>query len=185
MPSNRILLLGPAPGRMPPEQALEMLRPAQLPSLTKCVLTDTKFDAHKAAKTFNIAANYEPEPVQLWTLASWSGSKGHSAEQYGDGLELFALRSIIKRDGPFGYIILQRKASDLAERWAALPDEIGDRLYMELGDGSLLFNLRAPASSAFIDALWDLHLTGSVYGFEEYSMAAALAAAAQAVEMNV
>ncbi|MBA3576605.1 MAG: hypothetical protein H0W39_03170 [Sphingomonas sp.] len=190
MPSSRVLLLGPAPSRMPPTQALEMLRPAELPKLTKlprltkCVLTNTKFATGKAAKTFNIEANYEPEPVQLQTLAGWSGLKERSAEQLADGLVLFALRAVIDRDGPFGYVILQRQAADLSQRWPALEEEIGEHLYTDLGDGNTLLNLRGPGGSAFVDALWELHLTGAVYCFDDYSLAATLAVAAQAVELN-
>jgi hypothetical protein len=98
-----------------------------------------------------------------------------------DGLELFALRTIIKRDGPFDFVILQRQASDLAERWPALKDEIGERLYLDLGDEGLLLNLAGPCGSALIDTLWGLHLTGAVYGLDNYSLAAALAVAANAI----
>jgi hypothetical protein len=170
---------------MPPEQALEMLRPAEIPGLTKCVLTTAKFDTKKAAKTFNIEANYAREAVELQTLAAWSELGAElSAERLADGLELFALRSIIERDGPFEYVILQRQASALAERWPALKDEIGERLYLDLGNEGLLLNLAGPYGSALIDTLWELHLTGAVYGLENYSLAAALAVAADAIGLT-
>lgn len=169
---------------MPADRALEMLRPVELPGLIKCVLTDAKFDAQKAAKTFNVEANYDAEPVQLWTLAAWSGSDARSAEPYLDALELFALRAIIKRDGPFDYIILQRHVSNWAEGWSSLQKEVNDKLYLDLGDGSLLLNLRAPGGSLFLEIWWELHLTGAVYGFKDYSRAAALAAAAHALGLS-
>lgn len=184
MPSSRILLLGPAPSRMLPAEAIEMLRPAELPRVTKCVLTEAKFDTGKAAKTFNIGAKYEREPVELQTLAHWSGLKGGSAEQLDDGLELFALRAVIERDGPFGWLILQRRAADLTPRWPALVKKLGDRLYLDLDDRNVLINLRAADGPTFIEAWWDLHLTGAVYGFEDYREGTAMAAAAQAVALT-
>lgn len=184
MRSSRILLLGPAPSRMAPAEALEMLRPAELPKLTKCVLTNAKFDTAKAAKTFNIDANYGPEPVQLQTLAGWSGLKEGSTDQLADALELFALRAVTARDGPFGYAILQRHATNLTERWPSIAEEVDDQLSLDLGDGNLLLNLRAQAGPAFVDALWQLYLTGAVYGFVEYSFETAVAAAAEAAEHN-
>ena len=182
MPSSRILLLGPAPNRMPPEQSLDMLRPAQIPGISKCVLTKAKFNTNKLAKTFNIEANYAPEPVQLQTLAAWSGlGAGGSAEQLNDAIELFALRAVFERDGPFDYAILQRQPIDLTERWPALVDELGDKLYLDLGEEALFFNLTAPRGSDFIENLWALHLTGAVYAIEDYSPGAALAVAADSV----
>jgi hypothetical protein len=169
---------------MAPAEALEMLRPAELPKVTKCVLTNAKFDTAKAAKTFNIEANYAADPVRLQTLAAWSGLKERSAEQLADGLELFALRAVIERDGPFGYVILQRHAAELTERWPVLAEEISERLYMDFGSGNLLLNLRSPPGSAIVDALWELYLSGAVYGFTDYSFGTAVAAAAQAVELN-
>lgn len=185
MPDARILLLGPAPNRMAPEQALEMLRPAEIPGLTKCVLTRAKFDTKKAAKTFNIEANYAPEPVELQTLAAWSEvGTAECAEQLNDAMELFALRAVIERDGPFDYVILQRQAFDLAERWPALVDELGEKLYLNLGEEGLLLKLNTPSASDLIDALWELHLTGAVYAMEDYSAGAALALAANAVRLG-
>lgn len=184
MRSRRILLMGPAPTRAAPVQALEMLRGATLPKLTKCVLTDAKFDTQKAAKTFNIEAGYAPEPAQLQTLAGWSGLHEQAAEQLADGLELFALRAVIQRDGPFGYLILQRNPSDLTQRWPALEEQIGDSLFIDLGDGNLLFNLRCAGGPAFLEALWELYVTGAVYGFEDYSFGAAVGAACEAAGLN-
>lgn len=184
MRSARILLLGPSPDRMPSPEALEMLRPAELPKLTKCVLTNAKFETAKAARTFNIEANYEAEPEQLRTLAAWSGLKEDSSEQLADGLELFALRAVIERDGPFGTVILQRNPTDLTERWPAIAEELGEHLYLDLGNGNVLLNLRSPSGSAVVDALWELYLSGAVYGFIDYSFGVAVAAAAQTVELN-
>jgi len=182
--SARILLLGPSPDRMPPAEALEMLRPTELPKLTKCVLTDAKFETAKAAKTFNIQANYAAEPEQLRTLAAWSGLKDGAAEQLADGLEIFALRAVIERDGPFGYIVLQRHVADLARRWPAMAEEADEKLYLDLGDGNVLLSLRAPRGSAIVDCLWELYLSGAVYGLIDYSFRAAATAAAQAAELN-
>lgn len=184
MRSARILLLGPSPSRMAPTEALELLRPTELPKLTKCVLTNAKFETAKAAKTFNIEAGYAAAPVQLQTLAAWSGLKEQAAEQLADGLELFALRAVIERDGPFGYVILQRHPAGLTERWPAIAEQCGEQLYMDLGNGNSLLSLRSPRGSAIVDALWELYFSGAVYGFTDYSFPAAVAAAAQAVELN-
>jgi hypothetical protein len=169
---------------MAPAQALDMLRPPELPKLTKCVLTDSKFDTEKAAKAFNIEANYAPEPAQLQTLAGWSGLKDEAAEQLADGLQLFALRAVIERDGPFGTVIVQRTPADLNQSWLALAEELGDELFLETADGNLLLNLNHPGGHGFLDALWAPYLTGAVYGIADYSFGAALAAAAGAVELN-
>jgi hypothetical protein len=169
---------------MEPAKALEMLRPTELPKLTKCVLTNAKFETAKAAKTFNIQANYAAEPERLRTLAASSGRKEGSAEQLADGLELFALRAVIKRDGPFGYVILQRQTADLAGRWPAIVEQAGEQLFVDLGEGNVLLSLRSPRGQAIVDALWELYFSGAVYGFVDYSFHAAVAAAAQAVELN-
>lgn len=168
---------------MEPADALEMLRPAELPKLTKCVLTDAKFDTQRVAKTFNIEANYPPEPALLRTLAGWSGLGDEAAERLADGLQIFALRSVVDRDGPFGTVIVQRNPCDFTQRWAALIEQLGDELYLELGKGNVVLNLNA-GSKALLDALWTLYETGAVYGFTGYSFGAALAAAADSVRVN-
>jgi hypothetical protein len=183
LPSSRILLIGPVPSRIEPADALELLRPADLPKLTKCLLTDAKFDTKRAAKTFNIEADYPPETALLRTLAGWSGLGDDAAEALADGLEVFALRSVVDRDGPFGTVIVQRSPSDFTQRWSALIEQLGNELYLELGQGNVVLNLNA-GSKALLDALWTLYETGAVYGFSDYSFSAALAAAADSVRLS-
>jgi hypothetical protein len=168
---------------MLPGDALEMLRRAELPRLTKCVLTEAKFDTKKAAKTFNIGAKYEREPVELQTFAHWSGLKGGSSEQLADGLELFALRAVIEREGPFGWLILQRRPADLTQRWPQLVNDLGDQLFLHFDETNVLINLRAERSAAFLGAWWDLHISGAIYSFDSYSESKAMAVAARAVAL--
>jgi len=159
-----------------------MLRATDLPKLTKCVLTDAKFDTQKAAKTFNIDADYSPLPPQLQTLGAWAGLPP-AADAIADAIELYALRAIIERDGPFGYAILQRAAGDIGKQWPALREKIGDRPYLCFEKGNALLNL-GKGNALFLDMMWDLYLSGAVYGFDPYSFEAALGIAAEAMQLN-
>ncbi|QIK78070.1 hypothetical protein G7077_03230 [Sphingomonas piscis] len=180
MPSSRVLLIGPSPSRVPPSQALEMLRLAELPKLTKCVLTDSKIEPQSVAKTFNIEAGYAADAAQQATFANWSGLQPKPTEQLLDGQEIFAVRTVVERDGPFGYVILQRQAADLTQLWPKLEQEIGDSLYLDLGDGNFVLNLRATGGLTLLDDLWELYRTGAVYGLVSYSFGLALDVAVQA-----
>jgi hypothetical protein len=184
LPEPRILLCGPSPQTMAPQQALEMLKQATLPNALLCVITNGKFDTDKAAKTFNIDAGYSPEPPRLLTLAAWAGSPARSAEQCVDGHELFALRSVIKRDGPFDYALLQRGPTKIAERWADLKAKIDGKLFLPVQHKSVLFNLHDERSTAFLDHAWALYSSGGVYAMTDYSLKGALAVAAEAVRLE-
>lgn len=182
MPEPRILLCGPAPSRTEPAKALAMLGATDLPKLTKCVLTDAKFDTQKAAKTFNIDADYSPVPPQLQTLGAWAGLPP-TADQVADAIELYALRSIIERDGPFGYAILQRGPGDIAKQWPTLREKIADRPFLCFGKGNVLLNLGKP-NAHFLDLMWDLYVSGAAYAIDPYSFEAALGVAAEAMQLD-
>lgn len=184
MPEPRILLCGPSPQTMAPQQALEMLRQTKLANALLCVITNGKFDTDKAAKTFNVDAGYSPEPPRLLTLAAWAGLPSRSAEQRVDGHELFALRSVIKRDGPFDYALLQRGPTRIDERWSDLQAKIEGKLFLPVQHRSVLFNLRDDRAPAFLDQAWTFYSSGAVYGMADYSLKAALAVAAEAVRLE-
>jgi hypothetical protein len=46
-------------------------------------------------------------------------------------------------------------------------------------------SLKNPATSAFLDAAWDLYRTGAVYGMQNYSTAAALGLAEDAAKLKM
>jgi hypothetical protein len=184
LPEPRILLCGPSPQTMAPPQALDMLKQSALPNSLLCVITNGKFDTGNAAKTFNIDAGYSPEPPRLLTFAAWAGLAARSAEQCTDGHELFALRSVIKRDGPFDYALLQRGPTKIDERWPDLKAKIEGKLFLAVQHRSVLFNLGDERSSDFLQRAWELYSSGAVYGMADYSLKAALSVAAEAVRLE-
>ena len=184
MPEPRILLCGPSPQTMAPQQALEMLQQEKLANALLCVITNGKFDTRKTAKTFNIDAGYSPEPPRLQTLAAWAGLPSPGAEQCVEGHELFALRSIIKRDGPFDYVLLQRGPTKIAERWSDLQAKIEGKLFLPVQHRSVLFNLRDERAPGFLQQAWELYASGAVYAIADYSLKAALSVAADAVRLE-
>lgn len=184
MSEPRVLVCGPSPERMAPAQALEMLRQVTLPHAAKVVVTNGKFDTQKAAKTFNLEAGYPPEPAQLQTLSTWAGLPARSSEQYRDGFDLFALRAVLRRDGPFDYVLLLRARADLEERWAELRDQVEGKLFVTFDDDNVLFDFRDVWTTGFLERAWELYVTGTVYAIDDYSLQAALAAAANAVRLE-
>lgn len=185
MSEPRVLVCGPSPKTMAPAQALEMLQPVTLPNSTKCVVTNGKFDTQKAAKTFNIEGGHSPEPAQLQTLAAWSGLlPARLAEQCRDGLDLFALRAVLQRDGPFDYAVLQRGETAVDDCWTELREKVEGKLFVVFDGSSLLFDLRDERSSAFLDRAWEMYVTGTVYAIADYSFEAALSTAADAVRLE-
>ena len=59
-----------------------------LPNATKFVITTGKFDAEKAASTFNIEGSYPAEPAHLQTLARYAAA-GPGEQCFRDGYDLF------------------------------------------------------------------------------------------------
>jgi hypothetical protein len=184
LPKPKILLCGPVPSRMPPEQALEMLQASGIPGAKLTLLTAAKFDAQKAAKTFNIEANYAAEPLELQTMSAWSGTGASADERLADGLEVFALCALDERDGPFDYVLLQRSPAKLGEGWAAHLEQVAGRGFVPLGAGNFLFRNAAGSGARFTDALWDLYASGALYARDNYSFELALSIAADALRLN-
>jgi hypothetical protein len=169
---------------MAPADALEMLQQVNLPNTTKVVVTQGKFDTQKAAKTFNLEAGYPPDPPRLHSVAAWAGMPVQSAAQHSDGLDLFALRAVILRDGPFDYAVLLRGRTSFDDRWAELREQVNSRLFVVFQEDVVLFDLRGPLAAAFLDRAWELYVTGTVYAIAGYSLQAGLALAADAVRLE-
>jgi hypothetical protein len=169
---------------MPPEQALEMLQASGIPGAKLTLLTAAKFDAQKAAKTFNIEANYAVEPLELQTMRAWSGVGPSADERLADGLEVFALRVLDERDGPFDHVVLQRSPAKLGEGWADHLEKAAGRGFLALGAGNFLFRNAARSGGRFTDALWELYVSGALYGRDHYSFELALSIAAEALGLN-
>lgn len=183
MREPRILLCGPSPVTMEPQQALDLLLQTAIPNATRCVVANGKFDTGEAAKTFNIDGSYSPDPPRLQTLAAWAGLPERSPQQLRDGLDLLALRGALRKYGKFDYAVLQRDRSRTADRWDKLRKDVDGKIFAVFGT-SLLLDLRDERAAAFLDRVSELYLTGAVYALDDYNLRAALAVAAETVRLE-
>jgi hypothetical protein len=65
----------------------------------------------------------------------------------------------------------------LESRWPELRKSVNDRLFLTFGDElspSLLIDLQDERAVEFLNAAWQLYLTGTVYGIESYTLDQAL-----------
>ena len=188
MSEPRILLCGPASNAEESADSLEMLGQVDLPGATKYVVTTGKFDAHKLAKTFNVEADYPTEPARLQTMAGWAEFPDLTRSRCRDGYDLFCLRGILAKEGPFDYAIVLRDARDLEKRWPGLCAQIDGKPYLCFEAGSpavseasqgcnVMFNLKEDTAAAVLELAWELYASGNVYAMSPYSLDGALATA--------
>ena len=173
-----ILLCGPALDAAESAASLEMLRQVALPGAAKFLVTTGKFDTEGAAKAFNVEADYPAEPAYLQTLLRWSEAGGLDDRRFRDGYDLYCLRRILARHGPFDFAVLLRgDAASLEAGWPELGKEVDGRLFLTFGDEaspSLLVDLQDARAAAFLDTAWRFYVTGAVYGIDGYALDGAL-----------
>ena len=174
--------------------SVELLRNVTIPNATKVVVVTGKFETQEARK-FNIDADYPAEPAQLQTIAAWAELSHGPDSRLRDGYDLFCLRSILKKHGPFSYAVLLRHARGFEGGWTDLAQRLGDKLFMIFGEveteqaggtpqGNVLFRLDDDQSTAFIEQALELYSSGAVYAFENYSFDIALGAAAESLRFQ-
>ena len=183
-----ILLCGPALDVAESAASLEMLRRVALPGAIKFVVTTGKFDAEGAAKGFNVEADYPAEPACLQTLLRWSETGGLTDPRFRDGYDLYCLLRVLARHGPFDFAVLLRgEGASLETSWPELRNAVVERLFLTFGDEaspSLLIDLQDSRAAAFRETVWQLYLTGAVYGIEGYTLDRALGLALEAMELE-
>jgi hypothetical protein len=174
--------------------SVELLRNVAVPNASKFVVVTGKFETQEARK-FNIEADYPAEPAQLQTIAAWAGLSHGPDSRLRDGYDLFCLRSIVKKQGPFSHAVLLRHVRGFEGGWADLAHTLGDKLFMVFGaiesqqtgntpQCNVLFRLDDGHSIAFIEQAFELYSSGTVYAFEDYSFDIALGAAAESLRFQ-
>jgi hypothetical protein len=183
-----ILLCGPALDDAESAASLEMLRRVALPGAAKFLVTTGKFDTEGAAKGVNVEANYPAETAYLQTLLRWSETGGLADPRFRDGYDLYCLRRILARHGPFDFaVVLRGDTINLEASWPELRSGVDGRMFLTFGDEaslSLLFDLQDSRASAFLDTAWQLYVTGAVYGIEGYALDRSLDLALEAIELE-
>jgi hypothetical protein len=177
-------------------RSLEALREVTLPGVAKFLITTGKFETDGAARAVNVEADYPGEPAYLRTLLSWAEVADRADPRFRDGYDLYCVRRILSRHGPFAFaVVLRGGGGSLESRWPELLKSIEGRLFLTFdGDASaastpgagsnILFDLRDDRAPAFIEAAMQLFLTGSVYGLSDYTLDRALETALEAVELE-
>ncbi len=129
-----------------------------------------------------------PSSPYLQTLLRWAEGDSLADPRFRDGYDLYCLRRILARHGRFDFaVVLRAGAASFEARWPELRKSVEGRLFLTFDDGSLrslLIDLRDERSAAFLDAAWQLYLTGAVYGIDAYSLDSALRLAVAAVELE-
>ena len=202
MPEERILLCGPALSADECAESLEQLRRVTLPGAAKYVVTATKFDTQRSARTFNpeAEAGYPAEPAYLQTLAAWAEFPYRSDPCFRDAYDVFCMRQIVARHGPFDYAILIRRAGDFENSWPELQSHVDGRLFLtfepDAGESgransaetavqpNLLVRLADARSVAFLEMVSEFYSSGAAYSLTPYSLDRALAAAADALQLE-
>lgn len=196
MPEPLILICGPALDANESAASLDLLRQVTLPNAVKFLVTTGKFDAEGAAKTVNVEADYPADPAYLQTLLRWAEIRELADPRFRDGFDLYCLRRILARFKKFDYAVLLRGgASNLKARWPKLQGSIEGRVFLTFHGAasaggaaspgpSLLIDFQDKRSAAFLDAAWELYLSGAVYGMADYSLDGALGTALDTVELE-
>jgi hypothetical protein len=129
-------------------------------------------------------------------LLSWAEIGGLSDPRFRDGYDLYCVRRVLGRHGPFDVaVVLRGGAASFESRWPELLKSVEGRLFVTFdgdaaaaltpGVGSnILFDLRDDRAPAFLEAAMQLFLTGSVYGMSDYTLDRALGVALEAVEVQ-
>ena len=190
MSDPRILLLGPALLPEESETSLKRLQQLSLPNATRLLITIGKFDTRRKALTVNVESGYPEEPALLQTFAAWADVPYGSDPRFRDGYDLFCLRRALERSDDFDFAVLVR-SDDLHLAWPQLRTDVRDQLFSTsagLQDGVerdlIVFNVRDPRRTRFLDVLWDFYISGSAYSLSPYITEEALRLAAEAVQLE-
>lgn len=190
-----ILICGPGFDLEDSERSLERIAPISLPNVTKYVITTGKFDTRGIAKGFNVEGNYPSEPTSLATLSAWAGQRVAQDPRARDGFDLFSLRSLLKKNKGFDFVILLRDEAEFEERWPQLQAEVSEGLFLTFGgrpghsdnaaQRNVLFNVQDKWTSALLDLAWELYASGAVYAISPYSLEGALTTAMDALSIEI
>jgi hypothetical protein len=191
-----LLLCGPALDANESAASLDVLRQITLPDAAKFVVATAKFDAQGVAKSVNVQSDYPGEPPYLETLLRWSGTGDLADPRFRDGYDLYCLRRILARQRGFDFAVMLRGgAATFEARWPELQRSVEGRLFLTFDEeggidstaapvSSFLIDLRDERAGAFLDAGWQLYVTGAVYGLTAYSLGGALSIALDAVQLE-
>ena len=174
--------------------SVELLRNIDIPNVSKFVVVTGKFDTQEARK-FNVEADYPAEPAQLQSIAAWAELSRGPDSRLRDGYDLFCLRSILKKHGPFSHAVLLRGACGFERGWDDLARKLGDKLFLVFGEiepeqagddprCNVLFRMNHDQSAALIERAWELYASGAAYAFEDYRFEIALGAAAESLQLQ-
>lgn len=194
MPEPRILICSVSTHDADPLPSLELLRNVTLPNASKFLVVTGKFET-KEVKKFNVEADYPPEPAQLKTLAAWAEVNHATDPRWRDGFDLFCLRRILKKNGPFSYAILLRTACGFEGGWTELAQKLSDKPFLVFGrnedehsgstsECNVLFHLEGKHSGELIEEAWQVYASGTVYAFENCSFDIALDTAAESLRIQ-
>lgn len=181
MSDARVLICGPAIDAAESADRLDMLGHIKLPTATKFVITTGKFDAHKAARTFNVEADYPAEPAHLQTLARSAETSSWPEPRFRDGYDLFCLRRLLAKHEGFDFAVLLREGTGFDERWSELRSRINGKLFVTFDVKSpsapeggtstnLLIDLTDKRASVLLDRAGRLYASGTVYAIAAYSL---------------
>jgi hypothetical protein len=192
-----MLLCGPALDTNESAASLDMLRQVTLSNAAKFVVTTAKFDAQDIAKSVNVQADYPREPAYLQTILNWSEIGDLADPRFRDGYDLYCLQRILARQKRFDYAVMLRGSAPATfeARWPELQRAVEGRLFLTLDEEpaidstavrlpTFLIDLRDERVGAFLDAAWQLYLTGAVYGLTAYSLDRALSIALDSIELE-
>jgi hypothetical protein len=192
-----MLLCGPALDTNESAASLDMLRQVTLSNAAKFVVTTAKFDAQDIAKSVNVQADNPREPAYLQTILNWSEIGDLADPRFRDGYDLYCLQRILARQKRFDYAVMLRGSAPATfeARWPELQRAVEGRLFLTLDEEpaidstaarlpTFLIDLRDERVGAFLDAAWQLYLTGAVYGLTAYSLERALSIALDSIELE-
>jgi hypothetical protein len=190
----RVLVCGPAINAAESAERLEMLAGINLPNATKFVITTGKFDAEKAASTFNIEGSYPAEPAHLQTLARYAAA-GPGEQCFRDGYDLFCFRRLVMERKGFALAVLLRNAGGFDDRWPELRSALNDKLFLtfvpksveqvgELGATNLIIDLTDERAGPFLERVGEVYASGASYAITSYSLDAALRLGLEAMELE-
>ena len=207
-----MLLCGPALDTNESAASLDMLRQVTLSNAAKFVVTTAKFDAQDIAKSVNVQSDYPREPAYLQTILNWSEIGDLADPRFRDGYDLYCLQRILARQKRFDYAVMLRGSAPATfeARWPELQRAVEGRLFLTLDEEpaidstaarlpTFLIDLREAVNDfaanswgdlrdervgAFLDAAWQLYLTGAVYGLTAYSLDRALSIALDSIELE-
>lgn len=194
MSEPRLLICGPAINAAESARCLGMMRDIDAPNATKFVITTGKFDAEKAASTFNIEASYPAEIAELQTLARAAEPEGAGEQCFRDAYDLYCLRRLVEERQGFEFAVLMRNAVGFDELWPGLHSRVRGKLFLtfapEPGEEpgvvatNLVIDLTDERAGPFLDAIGEVYASGASYSIADYSLDAGLHVALEAMGLE-